>query len=182
MKWDVNPGLAFTAAVYQLDRDNSRFNNPVTGLPELSGKTRAKGVELSLAGRIMPNWQASLGYTLQDGEVRSQTTAAPAGRKLAQLPRHQASAWTRYDLTGQIGLGLGVTHQSSSFTTISNGVRLPAFTRVDAAVYYDLSDRVSLQLNVENLTDTDYFPSAHTDNNISTGEPINARLTVRAKF
>ncbi|OYX96393.1 MAG: TonB-dependent siderophore receptor [Novosphingobium sp. 17-62-19] len=182
VKWDVNPGLAFTAAIYQLDRDNSRFNNPVTGLPELSGKTRAKGIELSLAGRILPHWQASLGYTLQDGEVRSATTAAPAGRKLSQLPRHQASAWTRYDVTGQIGLGLGITHQSKSFTTISNGVTLPAFTRLDAAVFYDLSENLSLQLNVENLTDTDYFPAAHTDNNISTGEPINARLTVRAKF
>lgn len=182
VKWDVNPGLAFTAAVYQLDRDNSRFNNPVTGLPELSGKTRAKGIELSLAGRVLPQLQMSLGYTLQDGEVRSATTAAPAGRKLSQLPRHQASAWTRYDVSDKLGLGLGLTHQSKSFTTISNAVTLPAFTRVDAAVFYDVSERFSIQLNVENLTDVDYFPAAHTDNNISTGEPINARLTVRAKF
>lgn len=182
VKWDVNPNLAFTAAVYQLDRDNSRFNNPVTGLPEVSGKTRAKGIELSLAGRLLPQLQVSLGYTLQDGEVRSATSAAPAGRKLSQLPRHQASAWTRYDVSDKLGLGLGVTHQSKSFTTISNAVTLPAFTRLDAAVFYDLSENISVQLNVENLTDTDYFPSAHTDNNISTGEPINARLTVRAKF
>ena len=49
-------------------------------------------------------------------------------------------------------------------------------------MFSDLSERFSIQLNVENLTDTDYFPSAHTDNNISTGEPINARLSVRVKF
>lgn len=182
VKWDINPGLAFTAAAYRLDRENSRFNNPVTGLPELSGKTRAKGIELQLAGRVLPDWQVSLGYTLQDGEVRSRTTAALPGTKLAQLPRHQFAAWTRYDVTRQLGLGLGVTHQSKSFATISNAVTLPAFTRVDAAVFYDLSERFSIQLNVENLTDTDYFPSAHTDNNISTGEPINARLSVRVKF
>ena len=114
--------------------------------------------------------------------MRSQTTAAPAGRKLSQLPRHQASAWTRYDVTKQIGLGLGITHQSKSFATISNAVTLPAFTRLDAAVFYDLSERFSVQLNVENLTDTDYFPAAHTDNNISTGEPLNARVSIRAKF
>lgn len=182
MKWDITPALAFTAAAYRLERENSRFNNPVTGLPELSGKTRTKGIELSLAGRVLPDLQMSLGYTLQDGEVRSSTTAAPAGRKLAQLPRHQFAAWSRYDITKQIGLGLGVTHQSKSFTTISNAVTLPAFTRVDAAVFYDISDRFSVQLNVENLTDTDYFPSAHTDNNISTGEPINARVSIKAKF
>lgn len=182
IKWDINPGLAFTAAAYRLERDNSRFNNPVTGLPELSGKTRTKGIEVQLAGRVMPDLQVSLGYTLQEGEVRTATTAAPAGRKLSQLPRHQFAAWTRYDLTSQLGLGLGLTHQSSSFTTVSNAVTLPAFTRIDAAVFYDITNRFSIQLNVENLTDTDYFPAAHTDNNISTGEPLNARISIKAKF
>lgn len=182
LKWDIHTNLAFTAAIYRLTRDNSRFNNPVTGLAELSGRTRAQGVEFSLAGRILPDWQASLGLAWQEGEVRSATASAPAGRTLSQLPHLQASAWTRYDVTKRLGLGLGVTHQSSMFTTISNTVRLPAWTRVDAAVFYELNDRLSLQLNVENLFDTDYFPSAHTDNNITTGKPINARLTVRAKF
>ena len=79
-------------------------------------------------------------------------------------------------------MALGVLHQSSQFATISNAVRLPAFTRVDAAVFYEVSDRVELQVNVENLTDADYFPSAHTDNNISTGKPLNARLTMRMKL
>ncbi|BEV02582.1 TonB-dependent siderophore receptor [Novosphingobium olei] len=182
LKWDIHTNLAFTAAIYRLTRDNSRFNNPVTGLAELSGRTRAQGVEFSLAGRILPDWQASLGLAWQEGEVRSATASAPAGRTLSQLPHLQASAWTRYDVTRRLGLGLGVTHQSSMFTTISNTVRLPAWTRVDAAVFYELNDRLSLQLNFENLFDTDYFPSAHTDNNITTGKPINARLTVRAKF
>jgi catecholate siderophore receptor len=181
-KWDITPRLAFTAAAYRLDRDNSRFNNPVTGLPELSGKTRTRGIELQMAGRILPQWQASLGFTLQEGTVRSSTTAAPAGRKLAQLPHSQIAAWTRYDLTKKLGLGLGVTHQSSSFATISNAVSLPAYTRVDAAMFYALTPAIVVQLNVENLFDTGYFPAAHTDNNISTGAPINARLTVKAKF
>ena len=156
MKWDINPGLAFTAAVYQLDRENSRFNNPVTGLPELSGKTRAKGIELSLVGRVTDGLDVSLGYTLQDGEVTATTTAAPAGRKLAQLPRHQLSAWGRYQLTDKLGLGLGLLHQSSQFSTISSAVRMPAFTRLDAGVFYDVSDNLRVQVNVENLLDESY--------------------------
>lgn len=77
VKWDINPNLAFTGAVYRLIRDNSRFNDPVTGLPSLSGRTRAQGIELSLAGRIMPDWQVSLGYALQEGEVRSSVYIRP---------------------------------------------------------------------------------------------------------
>lgn len=182
VKWDVTPALAFTAAAYRLDRENTRFNNPVTGLPELSGKTRTKGIEAQLAGRILPHWQMSLGYALQEGEVRSATASAPAGRRLPQLPRHQIALWSRYDVTRTVGVGLGVTHQSSSFATISNAVLLPAFTRVDTALFWDVTPALSLQVNVENLFDTDYFPAAHTDNNISTGRPRNARLSLRAKF
>lgn len=181
-KWEVTPALALTAAAYRLDRENSRFNDPVTGLPLLSGKTRTRGIELSATGRILPQWQVSLGYALQDGKVRSATTAAKAGQSLALLPESQISLWTRYDVTEKLGLGLGVTHQSSAFTTVSNTVTLPAWTRVDTAVFYNLSKSVSVQLNVNNLLNEQYFPTAHTDNNISTAQPRSARLAVRMAF
>ena len=182
VKWDVTDALAVTAAVYRLDRNNTRATDPISGNAVLSGKSRTQGIELSLVGRVTDKLDISLGYALQDGEIRATTTAAPAGRPLAQLPRHQASAWGRYNFSKRFGLGLGLIHQSSQFATISNAVRLHAFTRIDAAAYYDLTDAVTLQLNVENLTDTDYFPAAHTDNNISTGRPLNAKVTLRMKF
>lgn len=182
VKWDITPSLAFTTAVFRLDRSNTRATDPISGNVVQSGSSRAEGVEFSLVGRAAEGLDLSLGYALQHGEIRSTTTAAPAGRKLAQLPRHQASAWARYNITPRLGLGLGVVHQSSTWATISNAVLLPAFTRIDAAAYYKVSDTVTVQLNVENLTDTDYFPAAHTDNNISTGKPLSAKATLRVKF
>ena len=182
IKWDITPSLAFTTAVFRLDRSNTRATDPISGMVVQSGSSRAEGIEFSLVGRAAEGLDLSLGYALQDGEIRSTTTAAPAGRKLAQLPRHQASAWARYNVTPRLGLGLGVIHQSSTWATISNAVLLPAFTRIDAAAYYKVSDAVTVQLNVENLTDTDYFPAAHTDNNISTGKPLSAKATLRVKF
>lgn len=187
IKWDLTPELAMTAAIFQLDRDNTRATDPVTGTAVQTGSTRTKGFEAQLVGQITPQWQASLGYAHQTGEIRSTTTAAPAGRKLAQLPRDQASIWSRYDVTpfegfGAIGIGAGVVHQARQFATISNTVVLPAFTRVDAALFWDVSERLGLQLNVENLFDTRYYPSAHTDNNIAPGLPITARVSVRLKL
>lgn len=182
VKWDFTPDLGLTAAIYQLDRSNTRATDPLTGNPVLSGKSRSKGFEIALAGRISHAWQASLGYALQDGEIRAATTAAPAGRRLAQLPKHQISAWTRYDVTDRIGAGLGLVHQSAQYATISNAVRMPAYTRLDAALYFDVSEDFTFQLNAENLTNAHYYPSAHTDNNISTGKPFNVKATVRLKF
>ena len=182
VKWDLTPDLAFTAAVFQLDRDNTRATDPVTGTAVQTGSTRTKGFEAQLVGQLTPQWQASLGYAHQTGQIRTTTTAAPAGRKLAQLPRDQVSVWTRYDVTSSIGIGGGLVHQAKQFATISNAVVLPAFTRVDAALFWDVTQRLGLQLNVENLFDTNYYPSAHSDNNIAPGAPITARVSVRVKL
>ena len=58
-----------------------------------------------------------------------------------------------------------------------NSVEVPSYFRVDAAAFYRLSASMRLQLNVENLLDEDYFPDAHSNTNISTGRPLNARVT-----
>ena len=181
-KWDVTPDLNLTAALYQLDRTNSRAPGAVAGTIELTGEQRSKGLELAANGQITPQWQLSAGFAWQDAEIREPTSAAPAGRKVPLVPRTQASAWTRYDITDRLGLGLGVVHQASSFASISNTVVLPAYTRVDTATFVRLADAVSLQLNIENLFNTGYFPTAHNDNNITTGGPRAARLTLRTRF
>ena len=60
--------------------------------------------------------------------------------------------------------------------------RLPAYTRIDAALFVKLTDKINAQINVENIGNVTYFPNAHNDNNISPGAPRNARLTITAKF
>ena len=182
-KWDIKPGLSASAALFELTRSNTRVADPLNpGFFVLTGSSRVRGAEFSLSGKITPQWQLSLGYTYQEGEIRTTTSAAPAGRKLDKLPQSQASLWTRYDLSSRFGLGLGAIHQAGQYATISNAVWLPGFTRIDAAAYLTVSDLVSFQLNVENLGDTKYYASAHTDNNIQPGEPINVKLTARVKF
>ena len=63
----------------------------------------------------------------------------------------------------------------------SGGI-LPDYTRWDAAGYWTLSDDLSVQLNIENLTDTVYFPHAHSTHQISVGEEMNARVSLNYSF
>jgi catecholate siderophore receptor len=180
-KWDIMPGLNASIAVFQLDRTNATTPDPANPLVSINvGSTRTKGLELGLHGRILPNWQVSGGYTYQDAVLRGNDAV-----RLGQVPKHQFSLWNRYDVTDRFGLGLGVIHQSSQFAAIRTAptiTRLPGFTRVDAAVFFDISDAVQLQANVENLFDTNYFSDAHNANNITPGAPINGRVTLRMKF
>ncbi|MXO60856.1 TonB-dependent siderophore receptor [Altererythrobacter salegens] len=183
LKWLLQPELFLTAAVFRLDRSNTQAADPLNpGFIVLTGSTRVEGFEASLAGSVLPGLDVSLGYTYLDGEIRDDTTRAAAGTRLQQLPKHQASAWAHYDLTERFSLGAGLVHQSSQFASLSHTVTLPAYTRIDAAAYYNLTDNVALQLNIENLFDAGYFASAHGDNNIQPGKPFTARIGAKVSF
>jgi catecholate siderophore receptor len=183
VKWDVRPTLSLNAAIYRLDRTNTRATDPADPTRTiLTGAQRSKGAEIGLTGQIRPNWRVSAGYAYTDAEISRTTAAAPAGRKVALVPKHQASLWTRYDVSARFGAGLGVYHQSKSFTSISNTTILPAFTRVDAAAYVKLTHAVEAQVNVENLLGARYFASAFNDNNIMPAAPTTVRGTLRFHF
>ena len=179
VKYAPRNDLLVTAAVFRLDRKDTPFTDPVTNTVLQTGATRVQGFEASLAGSVTEQLHVNIGYTYLDGEIRSDTNFAGIGTELQQLPEHQIGAWGRYDFTDTLGVGLGLVHQSSQFASYSNDVVLPSYTRVDAAVFYTLSDRISLQLNIENLLDEEYYPSAHGDNNIQPGKPLTAKLGVR---
>lgn len=181
VKWDLASGLNLTTALFRLDRDDQSILLDNQGNSTLSG-SRTEGVELQLVGKLTDQLQINAGYSYLDGQQRNAASVGGQDLRLFQVPEHMISLWTKYDFTEQFAAGVGVTHQSSQFATNDNSVRIPAFTRVDAALYYDVSEQVQVQLNVENLFDETYYPSVHNNDNISTGEPLNARLTVKFGF
>ena len=183
-KWDLRPQLQASLAVYRLDRGNVAITDPAdaTRMILVDGQT-TEGVEIGIAGRITDAWQLMGGYAYQDGEITTtQSATAVAGNRLAQLPRHSASLWNRYDFSDAVGVGLGVIHRGAIFANVDNTVTLPAFTRVDAALYWTMNQSLQLQLNVENLGNTRYFASAHSNNNISPGAPRSAWVTLNYRY
>ncbi len=183
-KWDVRSDLALTLAFYQLDRTNVAITDPldITRTILVDGQ-RTKGAELGVTGKITEAWSVIGGYAYQDGEItRTQTATAQKGATLAQTPKHSFSLWNKYELSETWGVGLGAIYRSESFTSTDNTVRLPGFTRYDAAVFYQPSDHLELQLNIENLLDKKYFPNANSNNNITPGSPLGVRLGLTYKF
>ncbi len=182
-KWDLNPGLSLTGAVFQLDRTNTAAADPNNAaLIVQTGEQRSQGVELGLNGNVTGAWQVMAAYAYQDARIRTTTSAAPAGRGVAGVPRHTASLWNKYRFSPAWGAGLGVIYQSEMFASISNAVVLPDFTRLDAALYYTFGKTFSAQLNVVNLLDEEHYVSAHNDNNISPGTTRGAFVTLTAAF
>jgi catecholate siderophore receptor len=190
VKWDVRPDFSLTAAVFSLNREGftSIDPNDQQQLITIDG-AKVKGVELQMIGNVTDQWTINAGYSYLDGEVEDLNFTGGAvvpgaldGNEPRQTPTHTLSVWNNYQVNDTFGLGLGATYQDSYFVREDNSVEVPDYVRFDAAAFYDVSDTMRLQLNIENLFDANYFPDAHSNDNISIGEPLNARFTVQTRF
>jgi catecholate siderophore receptor len=184
VKWDITPRLTYTTAVYELDRTNSRFPDPVNlGFFILNGATKARGVEVTLGGNLTDRWQMTGGYAYTDARVVGATSATiTAGKRVALVPYNTFSLWNRYDFTEMWGAGLGVIHSSDFYASSDNTVLLPSYTRVDGAVFWTLNKNLKAQVNVENIFGAKYYPTADGNNNITPGSPRAARFVLTTNF
>ncbi len=178
-KWDLNPALALTTSIFELDRESFTSVDPQN--PEqvvIVEGSQTRGLEVQLTGALTEHWAITTGYSYLDGEIQRADGSGNDGNSTRQTPEHMFSIWNSYEVNSKLRLGLGLTYQDSFFIQEDNSVEVPSFVRVDAAAYYQINDRMRLQLNVENLLDEEYFPDAHNNNNITTGRPLNARVTL----
>jgi catecholate siderophore receptor len=98
------------------------------------------------------------------------------------VPHNTVSLWNNYRLQSKVSAGLGILYRSDSFVAVDNTVTLPAYTRVDAAVFYGITAKTRLQLNLENLLDAKYYINADSNTNISPGSPIAVRVALTTRF
>jgi catecholate siderophore receptor len=177
VKWDIDHGLSLTAAVYRLDRTNTRSTDPndPTRIVQ-TGRTRSNGFEIALNGRITKNWKTIGSYAYQDSFIASATTSARAGAQVPQVPHHTISIWNNYQIVPRVGAGLGILRRSDMFAAVDNTVTLPGYTRADAAVFISLTEKMRLQANVENLFNRVYYVNADNNTNISPGASRTLRV------
>ena len=183
-KWNVNPKLLFTAAIYELIRTNVPIADPSgNGLFIPSGAHKIRGFETALTGYVMPDWQTSFGYAYTDARITSDTSATiVAGNRVQLVPYNQFSLWNKYQINPTWAAALGVIYFSDSFASSDDTVRLPGFVRVDAALYAKVDENWRVQFNVENIFNKGYWATADGNNNISPGQPRTFRLTALARF
>lgn len=184
VKWDLRPSLAATAAVYQLDRANVAVPDPADSTRSLlvNGQ-RSRGVEASLVGTLTEAWHANVAWARQEAVITHTLSAgARAGARLSQVPSTTLAIWSRYDFTPRVGAAVGIVHSGAMYASTDNTVELPAFTRVDAALFVAPAARFGVQVNAENLLDARYWASAHNNNNLTPGAPRTVRVSLVTRF
>jgi iron complex outermembrane receptor protein len=141
--------LAFNAAVYDL-RETDRTTSPALNVIEQLDDTKTKGVELEARGRIGKQLDLIANYTYTDVDPL-----------LEGLPENMVSVWAKYRfaLAGMPGFSVGAgVRWMSAFRDLQYGVgpEVPSQTLMDAVLAWENASW-RLALNVNNLTDKNYF-------------------------
>jgi catecholate siderophore receptor len=184
VKWNIEPKLLFTAAVYELNRTNVPIadpNNP--GFFFANGANQIRGFETAMTGYITPDWQTLFGYAYTDARVTSATSATIVpGNRVQIVPYNQFALWNKYQIDPRWAASLGIIYFSDSYASSDDTVRLPGFWRFDAGLFAKIDETWSAQLNIENIFNTGYWATADGNNNISPGQGRTIRVLARARF
>jgi len=174
-KVEITDDLGFTIAYFDSEQVRAVRDSDSGETSEIVG-LQVDGLELEVKGNINDKMSLVFGYSSLDGKTSK-------GGEPREIPDHTLSLFATYEVSDKFGWALGVTQQGES--NIGNdkpGLVLPEYTRVDLGAYYQIADDLSVQMNLENLTDEMYFPHSHSTHQASVGEPLNVRLSIRKTF
>lgn len=205
VKYDLlNRRLSLTAAAFQNQIDNALVQSDLGVLNSNgqryyipAGTRRTRGVEFTGEYQVRQDLRLSGGASYTAAIYKgfpsgSPVSSSPIPNSWAEKTPHWSyNFYSRYDrregyLKG-FGAGLGLTWQGKRVG--SNGARtfaspdplvLPAFTRVDTALFYRLNKHLDFGLNVENVFDEVIFVNASVGSAVEIAAPRS--LTLRTSF
>lgn len=191
---------AFNLTKYNIasaDLANPGFNIGV-------GEVRSTGFELDLQGALTPAWNMLANYTRARPYVVKGASGAAAlqpqyivkGEDLPFVSNDSVSAWTTYRFHGEALAGLriggGINWYSAPNPVDGATVDTDSYTVASVFAAYDVVlgvQKVSLQLNVNNVFDEEYLVYQADDvsyggNTLAGnwGEPRQFRVTLRTEF
>lgn len=171
--------LLLTAAIFQITKSDVFEAGGRGYTPEgfgNTGKNRVRGFELGVAGNITPAWSVQGGITVLDAEIlKSESDPLNVGKTLSNFADFQAQFQTRYQI-GPFAIGAAVKHKGKryagqpdtapGFTTLTDGSfvysqPVPAYTVGDLFMEYRFNSNLDFRLNVNNVTDEDYYLAAY---------------------
>lgn len=157
----LDGNLIANLAAYNITKSNLATtdpNNPDFSIPV--SEQRSRGIELDVAGEILPGWNVIASYGYIDAEYTEELFGLEPGSRVQNVPENTVSFWTTYEIqTGDLqglGFGAGVFHIGERAGDFSDTFDLPSYWRTDATVFYG-RDNWRAAINVQNLFDERYF-------------------------
>lgn len=190
-KFDLFDNRLFVGtSLFHTTKYRERNTDPDLDIVMLSGKRHALGIDLDIAGRITPNWEAFVSYTwIPEAEIDKSTTVLSATGTGAQIksdrpgltPKHMASLWTTYRVLPALRIGGGLNYRGEQSPEGQRLLKADDFTTLDLMAEYTINQTFVVKFNVKNATDELYADSLYRGF-YAPGAPRSYQLSLKAKF
>ena len=186
-KYDPLPGLNINVALFDIVKKN--VVTTVDEVSEAAGKVGSQGLELDITGRLADRWDLIGTYAYTHTEILDDPK--DEGHRLPDAPKHTASLYLSHHLNvpaefGAWHAGAGARYVGERAANKANDLWLSSYTVADAFLRWEspvFGHKTSLQLNVDNLFDKQYYPSSTgSPVQVNVGEPRTARLSASVTF
>ncbi|NOT52972.1 MAG: TonB-dependent siderophore receptor [Deltaproteobacteria bacterium] len=160
-----------TVAWFDLTKQNipTSHRDPVLaglGFFELTGEVRNRGVELDIAGEVLPGLDVIGNYAYTDSEI-TQNNDGTVGNRFSNVPRHAGSLWATYRFQDELlkgwKVGAGVLARGEREGNQQNNYQMPGYVLFNMMGSYTMNlwgTRLTVQLNADNILGQKYFPSS----------------------
>jgi iron complex outermembrane receptor protein len=162
-----NETLAVTASVYRIEKKDVAIADPDNvGFAINGGELSSQGLELTAGGNVTMDWSVYASYAYIDSNVDKSDTL-PKDEHFQGIPLHSNNLWVVYSLHDtvlnglRLGAGAFMVGERNGDTAAT--FTLPGYATFDAMVGYrhalSTLRALTLQLNVRNLLDKEYYES-----------------------
>ncbi len=183
--------LTLTASLFDIRQDDILTRDPANpAVVFQGGSLQSTGGELALEWQATREWTLSASATLLDARLKNLIEAGGAdrsGNRPPNVPEQQAGmtlTWAPQALAQTLPLKISgtVTHKGDAYTDNANGVRLNAYTTLDASISWD-SPIATVTLRGRNLTDSFHAEwSGYASGLVFIGAPRSVDVTVSRRF
>jgi len=185
--------LSTTLSFFHLQKRNTLYNANDPANPERLeqvGEETSKGIEMDIAGFILPNWSIVANYAYTHAAITKTATDSEKdfGMQRPNTPRNAFNIWSKYIVsTGALrnfGFGLGLNAVTKRYGQVGrreNTIVYPGYGLVNAALYYRLRN-LQVQLNLDNVMNKVYWVGGYDKLRSFPGAPRNIKATVTYRF
>ena len=178
-----NTRATINASYFDITQDNIQVADPIDPNFQIPGPgQRGRGIDLNIAGQIMPGWTVLGSFTRTDYVLLSTSEFETTVRR---QPRDTYSLYSSYrtriadDLSG--GVSAGLYGRSSSFADSLGAYLIPAARQVDVNGFLTWKG-FDINLGIRNIFDRRNYNTTSTYTFVPVDEPRTLRLTISKRL